>query len=113
MERALCDMVVPPPSEMTRQDRRKHKEAQQVALRRFKERGICFHSWRHGYATALASSLELRQVQLATGHRTVAMAEHYSNHRREEDFSVTAKTAGEVFRGLIPSVHESSGRHQS
>jgi len=102
LERALCEMVVPSREKMTVQERTKHKKAQQDALRTFRERGVCFHSWRHGYATALASSLELRQVQLATGHRTAAMAEHYSNHTREEDFSQTARTAGEVFRKIIP-----------
>lgn len=102
LESARCDMVVPSRENVTAEEREQHRESQRQALQKFKRREICFHSWRHGYATALAGFLELRQVQLAIGHRTVAMAEHYSNHRREEDFSRIAKTAGEVFRNVIP-----------
>lgn len=101
LERALCEMAVPTPDHMTAEERKEHRQSQRDALRQFKQRGICFHSWRHGYATALAGTLELRQVQLATGHRTAAMAAHYSNHRREEDFMLTANTASEVFHDMI------------
>jgi integrase len=102
LDRALCEMVVPAPKKMTPSERKSHRESQREALSRFRERGICFHSWRHGYATALAASLEMRQVQMATGHQTAAMATHYSNHQREEDFLVTAQAASMVFQKVIP-----------
>lgn len=40
------------------------------------DRGICFHSWRHFYAANLTDKVGIRQVQLATGHKTLGMAEH-------------------------------------
>ncbi len=102
LERALVEMVVPAPQTMTKDEREPFRERQRAALQTFRERGVCFHSWRHAYTTALAAQLELRQVQLATGHRTQAMAEHYSAHRRDEDFQALSEATGKVFRHVLP-----------
>lgn len=64
-------------------------------------RRVSFHSWRHWYAANLADRVDLRSVQLATGHRSGAMAEHYANHRNEAHFDRVAGAVSEVFGNVI------------
>lgn len=45
----------------------------------------CFHSWRHFYAAYMADHLSTKLLQSQTGHKTVAMLEHYSNHKINGD----------------------------
>jgi len=50
----------------------------------------------------LADRVEQRKLQLATGHRSAAMAEHYSHHAAEADFADVSKAIGEAFSNIIP-----------
>ncbi len=60
------------------------------------DRGICFHSWRHFYATHLADKIELRTVQLATGHKTPAMAAHYADHAQGSHLDQVSKAVNDI-----------------
>lgn len=68
-----------------------------------RDRGISFHSWRHFYSARLTDRLDVRKVQLATGHRTQEMAEHYAAHRTnqiiEEVFTTSSDTFGPILFG--------------
>lgn len=66
-----------------------------------KERGLCFHSWRHYFTAQLAAKLDARIVQHATGHATTEMLEHYANHELEGQLKTLNKAAGEVFGNVI------------
>ena len=65
------------------------------------DRGICFHSWRHFYATHLADKIELRTVQLATGHKTPAMAAHYADHAQGSHLDQVSKAVNDVFNEMM------------
>lgn len=67
------------------------------------DRGICFHSWRHFYATHLADKIELRTVQLATGHKTPAMAAHYADHAQGTHLEQVSQAVNDVFEEMIIS----------
>lgn len=68
----------------------------------WRHRAVVFHSWRHYFATHLANRVEMRAVQLATGHRSSSMAEHYAAHAQEQDFAEVAKAVMGVFENIIP-----------
>lgn len=68
----------------------------------WREQAVVFHSWRHYFATHLANRIEMRAVQLATGHRSPSMAEHYAAHAQEHDFAEVSKAIEGAFGGVIP-----------
>ena len=70
-------------------------------LAEYAGRGIDFHSWRHWYAKAMADRVDIRTAQKATGHKTVAMLEHYAEHELEEDIVRLGVAAGEAFSNII------------
>jgi len=46
-------------------------------------RNICFHSWRHFYASNITDKIEMGKAKKITGHLSGAMLEHYSAHITE------------------------------
>lgn len=66
-----------------------------------KERGLCFHSWRHYFTAQLAQKLDARIVQHATGHATADMLEHYANHELEGQLKTLNLAADEAFGQVI------------
>ena len=66
-----------------------------------KERNIVFHSWRHYYAKIVADRVDQRKAQLALGHMTAAMTEHYANHRTEGDLQVVELALGNAFSSVL------------
>jgi integrase len=85
----------------SKKNRSKETEAIRKAM---VDRGICFHSWRHFYATHLADKIELRTVQLATGHKTSAMAAHYADHAQGTHLEQVSKAVNDVFVEMIKPV---------
>lgn len=68
----------------------------------WQQRAVVFHSWRHYFATHLANRVDMRAVQLATGHRSPSMAEHYAAHAQEQDFVEVSKGIEGAFASIIP-----------
>ena len=66
-----------------------------------KERNIVFHSWRHYYAKIIADRVEQRQAQLALGHLTAAMTEHYADHKTEMDMLAIEQAVGDAFKDCV------------
>jgi integrase len=66
----------------------------------YKERNIVFHSWRHAFAARMADRIEMRKVQLATGHKTETMAAHYADHAQEKDFESVAEAVSDAFSNI-------------
>ena len=62
---------------------------------------ITFHGWRHLYATRMASVVEQRKLQQATGHKTLAMLEHYQDHETMEDFRDLTNGVHTIFGPMI------------
>ncbi|MFA5545813.1 MAG: tyrosine-type recombinase/integrase, partial [Sphaerochaetaceae bacterium] len=67
LTKAYIDITISPDLKDNLDEREKIRKA-------MLKRGICFHSWRHFYTASLADRIEMRSVQLATGHKTTAMA---------------------------------------
>lgn len=72
-----------------------------IKEKEIKERGLCFHSWRHYFTAQLAAKLDARIVQHATGHATTEMLEHYANHELEGQLRTLNKAADEAFGNIV------------
>jgi integrase len=81
-----------------------HKDSQKVgeAAEYWRDRRICFHSWRHYYAARMADRLEARKVMSATGHKNGAVFEAYADHAAEKTLSEVRIVGREVFGKLLP-----------
>lgn len=62
---------------------------------------ICFHSWRHFYASLMADLTPERKLQRATGHKTLAMLQHYANHAKKEDLKIIQENEEILFKDII------------
>jgi integrase len=61
------------------------------------KRNIVFHSWRHRYAAKMADLVDARSLGLATGHKTMAMLEHYAAHANENHFKAVREATERAF----------------
>ena len=64
---------------------------------------ICFHSWRHFYTTYMSDKVNQRILQTQTGHKTLAMLEHYGNHSLESDVNEVEAAQLELFDSIVNS----------
>lgn len=56
-----------------------------IGMSKEQAKEIKFHAWRHLYSSLMADRLPFRILQTQTGHKTLAMAEHYANHILDSD----------------------------
>jgi integrase len=61
------------------------------------KRNVIFHSWRHRYAAKMADLVDARSLGLATGHKTMAMLEHYAAHANENHFKAVSEATEKAF----------------
>ena len=61
------------------------------------KRNLIFHSWRHRYAAKMADLVDARSLGLATGHKTMAMLEHYAAHANENHFKAVSEATEKAF----------------
>ena len=61
-----------------------------------------FHGWRHFFTTYMWSKLDDKLLQSQTGHKTIAMIEHYADHVRSGDRDKIREAQIEVFSALLP-----------
>lgn len=78
-------------------------EKRREAEKEWSKRAIVFHSWRHFYAARLADRVDIRRVQLATGHKSAVMAEHYADHALDADFKIISSAVENAFGSLVAS----------
>lgn len=70
---------------------------------RWRDRGVTFHQWRHVYTSRIRDKVDLRAVQIATGHKTAKLAEElYGSHTTAQHFADVAAAGAEVFGNIIP-----------
>ncbi len=65
---------------------------------------VTFHAWRHFFATYMHGKVEDKILQMATGHKTHAMLEHYANHTRLEDINELKIAQKSVFEPILAKV---------
>jgi integrase len=58
---------------------------------------VTFHAWRHFFTTHMSGKVEDKILQKATGHKTLAMLEHYADHRKPEEITMLKIAQKEVF----------------
>jgi integrase len=61
-----------------------------------------FHGWRHFFTTHMRDRLNRKLLKSQTGHKTDAMADHYSDHLLDGDRVKIRQAQMEVFGGLVP-----------
>jgi integrase len=66
-------------------------------------KAYCFHGWRHTYSTYMREQINDKLLQSQTGHKTISMLDHYSEHRKAGDRKQIQEALREVYGGLIPS----------
>jgi integrase len=62
-----------------------------------------FHGWRHYFTAYMRERVNEKLLQSQTGHKTLAMLEHYSDHRKAGDRELIQTAQIAAFSGLIPS----------
>jgi integrase len=68
-------------------------------------RNVCFHSWRHFYASRMADNLDAKMVMRATGHATRAVFDEYADHALESDLAEIGRVSAETFGKILPFTH--------
>ena len=61
-----------------------------------------FHAWRHFYTSYMIKKVNKKLLQQQTGHKTLAMLEHYGNHETAGDRERVRAAQLEAFGGLLP-----------
>jgi integrase len=62
----------------------------------------CFHGWRHTYSTYMRERINDKLLQSQTGHKTIAMLDHYSEHRKAGDRERIQAAQRKVYGALLP-----------
>ncbi len=65
-----------------------------------------FHAWRHYFTTYMKNKVNDKVLQLQTGHKDLAMLEHYSNHRTQEEETEFTAAQRKVFGAAIDNLPE-------
>jgi len=68
----------------------------------YKNRNICFHSWRHWFCSAIDRVVESKKVAKISGHLTESVFKHYADHVNENDFLEVRKATETIFNNIIP-----------
>ncbi len=62
-----------------------------------------FHGWRHYFTAYMRERVNEKLLQSQTGHKTLVMLDHYSDHRKAGDRERIQQAQIESFGNLIPS----------
>ena len=71
--------------------------------------GYCVHGLRHTYTAYLRDKINDKLLQTQTGHKTVAMLDHYSNHRKEGDRQAIQAAVIQAFGALVEPEYLTAG----
>jgi integrase len=64
--------------------------------------GYVFHSWRHFYSSYMQERVNEKLLQKQTGHKTLKVLRHYTDHELTGDRERVRAAQVEVFGDLIP-----------
>jgi integrase len=65
--------------------------------------GYVFHGWRHFYTSYMRGRLDMKLLQSQTGHKSIFMVDHYSDHLLSGDRERIRQAVLEAFGSLIPA----------
>lgn len=60
-----------------------------------------FHSWRHYYSSYMIERVNQKILQKQTGHKTMAMLEHYADHEIKGDIELVENAQIQQFGGIV------------
>ena len=78
---------------------------EKIGLPKESAKKYCFHAWRHFYASYMKDHISAKLLQSQTGHKTLEMLEHYSNHRIAGDEERIQQAQIGLFGGIVNSTH--------
>jgi len=76
-------------------------EEKAQALKKWKERRITFHSFRHLYASRMVDKMKPEAVMRSTGHKDRAVFDVYADHLEKANLDEVGKVAEEVFGKML------------
>jgi integrase len=76
------------------------EENRPAARRKWEERNVLFHSWRHFYSARMADRVDDKKVIRATGNKSATVFQAYADHALESDLAELGIVAGEVFKNI-------------
>lgn len=82
-----------------------HKALVKTGLPKEEAEKYCFHSWRHFYASYMRDLISEKLLQSQTGHKTLAMLEHYSNHKIVGDDEKVQTAQTQAFGDIVGHAH--------
>ncbi|MBO4321284.1 MAG: site-specific integrase [Treponema sp.] len=65
---------------------------------------VSFHGWRHFFASNMADFIDERKLQLATGHKSRLMLEHYASHKSEQTLQELAEVSEKLFAPILSQI---------
>jgi integrase len=74
-----------------------------TGMSRESAKAYTFHGWRHYFTSYMRERVNEKLLKSQTGHKTLAMLEHYSDHRTVGDKEQIQTAQIAAFGGLIPS----------
>ena len=83
---------------------RQWNEALHVVMKKLQipnYKDITFHSWRHFFTTNMADHVDERKLQLATGHKTLDMLEHYAAHESQQTLNELGVVSEQLFASIV------------
>jgi integrase len=74
-----------------------------IGLNEAQTSSYTFHSWRHYYTAYMRKKVDEKLLQKQTGHKTLPMLNHYSDHELTGDRKLIQEAQVEIFKELLPS----------
>jgi len=78
-----------------------HAALEKIGMSEEEAKKYCFHSWRHFYASYMRDKVSEKLLQAQTGHKTLAMLEHYSEHKISGDDEKIQAAQKELFGAVV------------
>lgn len=78
-----------------------HSALEKVGLSEQEAKKYCFHAWRHFFASYMRDKVSEKLLQEQTGHKTLAMLEHYSEHKTSGDDEKVQLAQKELFGSFV------------
>jgi integrase len=76
---------------------------QKTGMSREAAKVYTFHGWRHFYTSYMRERVTEKLLQSQTGHKSIKMLDHYSDHRTVGDREKIQTAQREVFSALLPA----------
>lgn len=77
-------------------------ELKQMGMAEEEVKKVTFHAWRHFYTTYMRGKVDDKLLKSQTGHKTLEMLNHYSNHQIEGDIELIKEAQKATFEDIIP-----------